>query len=176
MSKAKSYVYVVRAGKGSKAPIKVGMTGNVQKRIKALQTGNPQPLFLVMHFECKDRSHAYRLEKTIHEILGGQRMCGEWFKVTRSNLMKLLNNLGNKHQIDSLVKEMDIFDKIEPDSTVKLRKKLEAKEKEVEELYRGIAISKQKRHLYANKLIELGVSGREIGELGKKAKEIVKSS
>ena len=152
------------------------MTDNVKTRIKTLQTGNPQELFLVMHFECKDRAHAFRLEKTIHEVLCGQRMFGEWFKVTRSNLMKFLNNLGNKHQIDTLVKEMDVFDKMEPDHTIELRKKLKAKAIEVDELYRGIAISKYKRHVYAKKCLELGLSNKEMGDLSKQAREHVRKN
>ncbi len=103
----KSFVYVIRAGTGSKSPIKVGVADNVQKRLKQLQTGNPKQLFLVMHFECNDRAHAFRLEKTIHDILKGQRLFGEWFSVSRSNVMKLLNNLGDKSKIDTIVKEMD---------------------------------------------------------------------
>jgi predicted GIY-YIG superfamily endonuclease len=169
----KSYVYIVRAGKGSRAPIKVGMTDDVNSRIKQLQTGNPLELFLVMHFECKDRTHALRLEKTIHEILQGQRLCGEWFAVSRSNIMKLFNNLGDNHKIDSLVKNMDLFD-IEGKDTVKeLKGKVKSRDVEIKDIKKALSIGKLKRSIYIDTLISLGVTWDEIREMRKKAREEV---
>ena len=175
-SPKKSYVYIVRAGKGSKAPIKIGMTDKVQSRIKQLQTGNPLELFLVMHFECKDRAHALKLEKTIHEILDGQRMCGEWFKVTRSNLMKLLNNLGDKHKIESMVKSMDLFDMVGGNSNYQLKKKIKSRLVEIKDVQKALLVGRLKRKIYIDELIKRGATWAEIRNMRKEARNRVEEA
>ena len=171
----KSFVYVVRAGTGSRSPIKVGVADDVQKRMKQLQTGNPKELILVMHFECDDRAHAFRLEKTIHDILKGQRLWGEWFSVSKSKVMKLLNSMGNRDDIDSIVKKMDLFDRAGVNITkkdvasVKLKGVIRSRDYEIEDLKNSISIAKKKRGAYVDELQRLGLSFKEIKELRRKA-------
>ena len=169
-AKNKSFVYIIKAGLGAKSPIKVGVTDNVPNRIKQLQTGNPFELLLVMHFECNDRRHAFHVEKTIHEILAGQRLCGEWFCVTRSRLTKVINNLGSKHEIECLTQEMDLFERKAAGTDAKLRRTIKSRDIEVVDLKCAIESAKLVRGAYIDKLLELGVTYQDIKELKKKSK------
>lgn len=168
----KSYVYILKAGLGAKSPIKVGVADNVQKRIKQLQTGNPFELLLVMHFECNSRSHAFHIEKTIHEILEGQRLCGEWFRVSRSRLMKVINGLGSKHEIECLTQEMDLFETQQAGIAASLRKKIRSRDKEVADLKIAIKRGKLVRGRYMDKLLEAGITHQEIGRIRGKSKAV----
>lgn len=169
MPSNKSYVYIVKAGTKSTSPIKIGVTDNVQNRIKQLQTGNPAEIFLVMHFECNSREHAFNLEKTIHEILKGQRLFGEWFSVSKTKLMKMLNNMGDKEGLDSVVKSMDIFDKhgTSQKKTIKLAKTIKSRDVEIMEVQEALARGRRIRRVYVEELIRLGLSWKDIRILRK---------
>ncbi|MEE8289753.1 MAG: GIY-YIG nuclease family protein [Nitrosomonadaceae bacterium] len=171
-AKTKSFVYIIKAGLGAKSPIKVGVANNVQKRIKQLQTGNPFELLLVMHFECNDRRHAFHVEKTIHEILDGQRLCGEWFRVSKSRLMKVINGLGSKHEIECLTQEMDLFERQQAGIAASLRKKVRSRDKEVWDLKLAIKRGKLARKAYIDKLLQLDVTYEEIARLKNKSKTV----
>tara|TARA_B100000085_G_C18500857_1_gene495419 strand:- start:895 stop:1200 length:306 start_codon:yes stop_codon:yes gene_type:complete len=54
--------------------IKIGRSKNPRKRLKQLQTGNPNKLKLIAAFE----GQGWR-EKIIHERLSRYRLEGEWF-------------------------------------------------------------------------------------------------
>jgi len=171
-AKNKTFVYIIKAGSGYKSPIKVGVTDNVHKRMKQLQTGNPKELMLVMRFECNDRRHAFTLEKTIHETLEGRRLCGEWFEVTKSKIMKVINNLGNDQEIESLSKEMCLFqrDGVSLDYSSRLKKTIKSRDVEVADLQRALLDAKKIRRAYFDRLLELGCSHQEIKQIKKKAK------
>lgn len=171
---SRSYVYIVKAGTKARSPIKVGVTDNVHSRIKQLQTGNPSEIVLVMHFECNSREHAFNLEKTIHEILKGQRLFGEWFSVSKTKLMKMLNNIGNKEGIESVVKSMDLFDrhgnKTSQPKTRRLTKTIESRDVEIKDVQDALARGRLIRRVYVEELIRLGLSWKDIRSLRKSAK------
>ena len=54
--------------------IKIGRSKDPQKRLKQLQTGNPNKLKLIAYFE----GEGWR-EKLLHEHLSSHRLEGEWF-------------------------------------------------------------------------------------------------
>jgi len=170
---SKSYVYIVKAGTKSTSPIKIGVTDNVQNRIKQLQTGNPSEIVLVMHFECNSREHAFNLEKTIHEILKGQRLFGEWFSVSKTKLMKMLNSMGDKEALDSVVKSMDIFDKhgTSQKKTTKLTNTIKSRNVEIKEVQDALVRGRLIRRIYVEELIRLGCSWKDIKELRRSARE-----
>jgi len=68
------YIYVI-VEKYSRR-YKIGISKNPQERIKQLQTGNPEPLELVMYYEAKNR---FITEKELHEENKDNRLQGEWF-------------------------------------------------------------------------------------------------
>ena len=71
------YVYIIRC-EGYEA-FKVGMTrSSPQSRVSALQTGCPFKLNLLLAYPVMD---AERVEASVHALLAGCRLEGEWFQV-----------------------------------------------------------------------------------------------
>ena len=56
--------------------VKIGMTRNLEQRIKALRTMSPVPLRLLAAPVCHPIA-----EMALHEMLKEQRSHGEWFKM-----------------------------------------------------------------------------------------------
>ena len=67
----KHWTYFAQAGRG---PIKIGETDDVEGRIRALQTANPEELSLLGRIPCELHS-----EKSLHERFKHLRLRGEWF-------------------------------------------------------------------------------------------------
>lgn len=58
---------------------KIGVTrGDVEKRIKKLQTGNSGEIYLLAKFES---SHPFVLEKMLHNAFYANTVKGEWFEI-----------------------------------------------------------------------------------------------
>lgn len=79
----KFYVYIIAEQfnpslRGSQC-VKIGVAGNIVRRLSQLQTGNPKKLQLVMEFGPMSRMQAYRLEGQFHEQLSSECVGGEWF-------------------------------------------------------------------------------------------------
>ena len=59
---------------------KIGVTrGNIQKRIKKLQTGNCGEIYLVSHYETE---HPFLMEKMLHNKYFGDKVLNEWFALS----------------------------------------------------------------------------------------------
>lgn len=58
--------------------IKIGVTNNVEKRLKELQTGNPKKLKVIKIIYCEN---PYYVEKMYHELFKSKRKEGEWFDI-----------------------------------------------------------------------------------------------
>jgi len=56
--------------------LKIGVTGNIEKRIKGLQTGNPNTIKLEY---IEERYLPHKAEKYLHKYFQKHRMIGEWF-------------------------------------------------------------------------------------------------
>lgn len=65
---------------------KIGVTldTSIEKRIRALQTGNPNIITLVAKTGTID--NAYNIEKLLHEKFKSNRVRGEWFTLTKEEL------------------------------------------------------------------------------------------
>jgi hypothetical protein len=61
-------------------PCKIGISGNVEKRLKQLQTGHSSPL-KIFHSVLIERDDVHILEKTIHKTLVHLKLKGEWFNI-----------------------------------------------------------------------------------------------
>ena len=76
--------YAISDGTGN---VKIGVAKNIERRMKAIQTGNAHPLQLLFEVECCSRSSresasaAYAVEHAAHKELHDKRMYGEWFAV-----------------------------------------------------------------------------------------------
>lgn len=69
-------VYVI----ASDSMVKVGFTGDVERRLKTLQIGNPLPLSVQYLSEPTTKSAAYRIEQHAHSTLWPYAIHGEWFR------------------------------------------------------------------------------------------------
>lgn len=72
------YIYVIGPTEG---PQKIGLSGDVEKRLQTLQTGYPVELF-IHHKEEIEAKQVRKLEKKIHTELNYKRARGEWFNMT----------------------------------------------------------------------------------------------
>lgn len=70
--------------------VKVGVTSQpIEKRVRAVQTGTPTPIFYVSYFIVNSRERAFAIEKAIHKKLQRRRTYGEWFSNVRENSKEL---------------------------------------------------------------------------------------
>jgi hypothetical protein len=74
--KSRTFIYAVRMG--ATHAVKIGITGDVRKRMKQMQTGTPTPLHLITMIAV---ANAAAVERRIHERLGPYHIRGEWFAV-----------------------------------------------------------------------------------------------
>jgi excisionase family DNA binding protein len=79
------YVYFIRRGDF----VKIGKAGNVEKRLRALQAANPEPLELLATV-YDDNGHA--LERELHRKFAALRTTGEWFRL-ESELAEFIREL-----------------------------------------------------------------------------------
>jgi predicted GIY-YIG superfamily endonuclease len=76
------YVYVIG---GEESPVKIGFTKNLQKRLGAIQTGNPTPVKVHYTIEFDTEKEMRYAEKRLHETLRHLRKKGEWFDLSPEN-------------------------------------------------------------------------------------------
>ena len=76
-SESEHYVYIIR---GLGTPYcKIGMTNNIEKRMRAIKTYYPSDIELECLVSCKNRDSAFEMERLIHSHLKDCRSNGEWF-------------------------------------------------------------------------------------------------
>lgn len=80
------FIYVIGPEIG---PQKIGFTKDVNRRIKALQTGHPQKL-IIHHLEEVNEKVYRKLEKRIHLELNYKKLKGEWFNMTSQEAVEFL--------------------------------------------------------------------------------------
>lgn len=68
------FVYLIRCSENSN--YKIGTTKNINKRIKELQTGNAEQLYLVDKYES---DNAFKIEKALHNFFIHKKKINEWF-------------------------------------------------------------------------------------------------
>lgn len=59
--------------------VKIGIAGNVRKRLAQIQTHNPHRLEIHHEVEFPTRSMARQVESLVHETLTAEGLYGEWF-------------------------------------------------------------------------------------------------
>jgi hypothetical protein len=73
------YIYLFKSISEHENLYKIGYTKNkntLKKRVKQLQTGNPNKIKMVNYFESY---HGRKIETTLHNIYSTRRLEGEWF-------------------------------------------------------------------------------------------------
>lgn len=81
------FVYLIRLSENSY--YKIGTTKNINKRIKQLQTGNAEDIFLVSSFESE---YAFKIEKALHNFYIDKKKINEWFEFTIEDEVNFLKN------------------------------------------------------------------------------------
>lgn len=68
---------------------KIGVTkGDIEKRIKKLQTGNAEELYVFKRFQTET---PFVLEKMLHRHFSTDRMVGEWFSMDDYSVRSFLD-------------------------------------------------------------------------------------
>lgn len=81
------FVYLIRLSENSY--YKIGTTKNINKRIKELQTGNAEQLFLIDSFESE---YAFKIENALHNFYRNKNKINEWFEFTIEDEVNFLKN------------------------------------------------------------------------------------
>lgn len=79
------YVIAVRES----GPCKIGITRAVDRRITMLQTGNPEKL---KAFHTRTAENPSKLERQLHDALISKRLVGEWFDISVTDAIAVLEN------------------------------------------------------------------------------------
>jgi hypothetical protein len=85
------HVYVIGPVEGF--PTKVGVAGNIEKRLCQLQTGSAEKLYLHAAFVANDRSAAFKLESLCKRRLKKSSMTGEWFNLFTDDVVDAIEQL-----------------------------------------------------------------------------------
>jgi Meiotically Up-regulated Gene 113 (MUG113) protein len=71
----------------SSSQIKIGRSEHVRRRVRTLQTGNPNPLELMGWIPSEDDTS---MERTLHNRYDAKRGNGEWFSITQDEVLREL--------------------------------------------------------------------------------------
>jgi hypothetical protein len=74
-----NYLYLVQCNEC----FKIGVAGNVEARLVALQTGNPYQLVVR---SCYEYENASTVEQSLHQKYASKRVSGEWFQLDSADL------------------------------------------------------------------------------------------
>ncbi|BBI90597.1 helicase [Tenacibaculum phage PTm1] len=82
-------IYLLEDYRNDERSFKIGFTtGDVDKRVKQLQTGNSATIMVVDTFRTK---HYLRVEKMMHLKYASSRKRGEWFTITDNQALNFIN-------------------------------------------------------------------------------------
>jgi len=74
---------------GTDTKQKIGFSNKPESRLKQLQTGNPEALQLHYAIDV-DKKHVNLLERYLHKDIGYKRIKGEWFSMTKKEVIDYL--------------------------------------------------------------------------------------
>ena len=83
MNKKQKYVYLLKIPE--KSIYKIGVSKDVEKRIKQLQTGNYEQITLVHKFKS---NYPYKIESILHGMYKFKRIEGEWYDMSAILFLK----------------------------------------------------------------------------------------
>lgn len=73
-------LYILRSKSGEKDIYKIGITNDLSKRLRSIQTGNSEKVFLEHHEEIPEYIKITEMENWLHSVFGNNRKTGEWFE------------------------------------------------------------------------------------------------
>lgn len=113
------FVYAIGSEDG---PVKVGITTNLDSRLRSLQNGSATKLELIWVYTAEDRDEALKMERSFHECHNNIRLEGEWFNITAELAFESL-----KTQVEFMFdRSVECFTTGEPWCAQHLRKREQA--------------------------------------------------
>ena len=101
------YVYLL--SDDNKQHFKIGVTrGNLENRIKKLQTGNPMKILLIDYYETP---YPFRLEKMLHDKFQYKNVLNEWYELTEQEVLDFKKICIEKEEIIKHLKSNYFFNK-----------------------------------------------------------------
>lgn len=109
------YIIAHSNNDGPTKPVKVGITANLNSRLKMLQTGNPGKLQFVMTLAMPIQQMARDMEQAFHHLQKDRRLAGEWFDIEVREAMALMClyfdtaimiNIGDEDDADEVAKNV----------------------------------------------------------------------
>lgn len=82
------FIYIIHASNTS--TYKIGIAKDVEKRLKGLQTSNPNKLQVVNKFYFDNAS---KIESDLHEKFKDKRLNGEWFNLNVCDLYNVVKTI-----------------------------------------------------------------------------------
>lgn len=102
------YVYLI-GDKERFGYYKIGATrGDVNRRLKTLQTGNSGELFIEKIHETK---HPFIVENILHNRLMHKQMINEWYDLELEDVIKFTKNCDEIEEIIEVMKDNPFFKK-----------------------------------------------------------------
>ena len=79
------FVYLIRCEENNY--YKIGITKNIQRRLKQIQTSTPDKIYLVEKYESK---YSNKIEKALHNFLVAYHRNNEWFELPLEEELKFI--------------------------------------------------------------------------------------
>ena len=101
------HVYLI-GEKGSTNKYKIGSTRakDVKNRLKQLQTGSSEELYIKDSYETE---HPFKLEKMLHNHFKSSNLIGEWFELSESDIEAFRVVCEEKEKIISCLKDNPFY-------------------------------------------------------------------
>ena len=97
-----AYVYII-GDSGQDGVFKIGVTrGNVEKRIKQLQTGNGEEIYLVNYYET---DYPFFVERLLHQKLSVKQKKNEWFTLDINDITNFKTHCKEIEKIAEALKD-----------------------------------------------------------------------
>ena len=103
----KKYVYLI-GEIGNEGRYKIGSTRakNVATRLKQLQTGNANELYIKESYETE---YPFKIEKMLHNHFKSSNLIGEWFELSESDVEAFKGVCDKKSNLIELLKDNPFF-------------------------------------------------------------------
>jgi hypothetical protein len=79
------FIYLIRCSENSY--YKIGITKNIERRLKQIQTSSPDKVYLVEKYES---NYATTIEKALHNFFKAYHRNNEWFELSLTEEYKFL--------------------------------------------------------------------------------------
>jgi len=101
------YIYLI-GEVGNENRFKIGSTRgkNANNRLKQLQTGNSEELYVKHIYET---SRPFKLEKMLHNKFKSSNLVGEWFELSKDDVDNFINTCNEFQNIINALKENPFF-------------------------------------------------------------------